>query len=363
MLLPSVLIGTLKHVGWVAPRLSAAFFARAGAEREVFLPFFYRWFDDRQWAQDQALRLMRATVTHERIPPPSVFHAPFTGRYGPYFRVYRRDLSDARRVQEHGKALARECAFFGRVRQEFGVGGRILYILHLGLRAGRTVREALRATLEAIRPAVDAASRAGVVLALENVADRSGEEGFVGARLPEISQALGELGAGAERGSPIGWTFDIAHALLAYRGDAEAIASDLQDLLPTLVHLHVNAPRFYPSEAPWADRHEAPHEGFRPLWDLLRLALGSPSFQEFRTVTYEVNWAAPWLNPLVGGSPLPDVIRGYHLVERVVAEELARVDERHGAPYTVGTPALSPSPLRTAGLSAAPPVQEFPPSS
>lgn len=345
LLLTSFLVGVLKHAGPVcSPRKAAAFLGSAGRQREVFLPFFYRWFDDRQWAQDQALRLIQASIAREGIRFPRVFHAPFTGRYGLPVRSYHRDLAEARRMNEYGRALQRECAFLGRLRRELGSKARILYILHLGRRRGRSATEALAAAVSAIRPAVEAAREAGVVLALENVADRSGDPEPVGSRLTEIEDALGALGGGERAESPVGWTFDIAHALLGYRGDTEAITADLRRMLPSLVHLHVNAPRLYPSEEPWADRHEAPTEGFRPLWDLFRLGLSGQRFSEFQTVTYEVSWAAPVLNPLIGGSPLDAVVRGYGLVERVASEVLASLDTAPIVPQALAESSTS-SPL------------------
>lgn len=333
ILLTSFLAGSLKWAGPLcAPRAAAAFLERAGREREVFLPFFYRWFDERQWAQDQALRLMRVAEAHERIVPPRVFHAPFAGRYGPFTRAQYRDLADPDRLRDHQEALRRECAFFGRVRAEFGIVGPLLYILHLGRRRGRGPSETLATALEAIRPAVEVAHEHGVILSIENVADRPGDAEYAGGRLTEIQDALGHLGG--ER-APVGWTFDVSHALLAYRGDVAAVLRDLGPLLPSLVHIHINAPRFYPSEISWGDRHEAPTEGFRPLWDLFGAALMSPRFREFRTVTYEVNWAAPFLNPLVGGSPLAAVARGYDLVRRVAAGALGTLDAEAPVPYTL----------------------------
>lgn len=335
MLLPSFLVGQLKHAGPLfAPRAAVTFLESAGRRREVFLPFFYRWFDEQEWAQDQALRLIEASVAREHIEPPQVFHAPYPGRYG-MLRGHYRNLADARRTAEQAVHLQRECRFLGRMRRALGIRGRILYILHLGLRRGRPVSEAVAVAVSAIRPAVAVAAAEGIVLAIENVADRSGDQESLGSRLPEIEEALQRLAEGSVD-APVGWTFDISHALLGYRGDASAIAADLRRMLPLLVHLHVNAPRFYPSEQPWADRHEAPTEGFRPLWDLFRIALGSARFREFRTVTYEVNWAASFLNPLIGGSPLDAVVRGYRFVERVAADVLAGLDTAPTVPHPVG---------------------------
>lgn len=347
--LTSYLAGLLKYAGPVcAPRAAAAFLQRAGRDREVFLPFFYRWFDDRQWAQDQALRLIRTSVVHDGMTPPRVFHAPFPGRrHGLVSRSYYRDLADPATVHENQAALQRECAFFGRVRREFDMQKPVLYILHLGWRAGRRASEALNVALSVLRPAVAVAAEHGVILALENVADRSRDQEHVGARLAEVEDALGILNEGYGSVAPVAWTFDLAHALLAYRGDSEAIAADLKRMLPWLVHLHINAPRFYPSEQTWADRHEAPTEGFRPLWDLFRLALTSARFHGFCGVTYEVNWAAPVLNPLVGGSPLPAVVRGYELVRSAAAEVLGTLDAAVVAPYplprAVAVPAEVPA--------------------
>lgn len=349
ILLTSYLAGLLKYAGPVfAPRAAAEFLAVAGADREVFLPFFYRWFDEHQWAQEQALRLMKASLAQDRFHPPHVFHAPFAGRRL-WSRSYYRDVADPNRLQENQEAFQRECVFLGSVRREFGIREQMLYILHLGRRQGRRASEALRVSLEAVRPALEVARSHGVVLALENVADRSGSEEHVGARLPELEDALGMLSDGAGPDAPIGWTFDASHALLAYRGDAEAISRDLQRLLPSLVHIHMNAPRFYPSEHPWADRHEAPTEGFRPLWDLFHLALTSTRFRAFGGITYEVNWAAPFLNPLLGGSNLASVVQGYALVRRVVAEAYGALDEYAAAPYTTLRDAEVNAPAVAAG--------------
>lgn len=346
LLLTSYLAGLLKYAGPIcAPRAAAEFLASAGADREVFLPFFYRWFDGHRWAQEQALRLMKASLAQDRFHPPQVFHAPFAGRR--LSRSYYRDVADPKRLHDNQEALRRECAFLGSVRREFGLRGPMLYILHLGRREGRRPSEALRISLEAVRPALDVARAQGVVLALENVADRSGSEEHVGARLSELEDALGMLSEGAGVNAPLGWTFDLSHALLAYRGDAETIARDLQKLLPTLVHIHMNAPRFYPSEQPWADRHEAPTEGFRPLWDLFRLALTSQRFRAFGGITYEVNWAAPFLNPLFGGSDLESVVQGYALVRRAATGAFRVLDENLADPYT--TPRTTET--QTPGLS------------
>ncbi len=337
ILLTSFLVGLLKRAGpFFAPKASRQFLVEAGSKREVFLPFFYRWFDERPWAQDRALRLLAASFRHDSASPPRAFHAPYASRRGPYGRGFYRDLADGRRMRHHQDVLRRECAFLGRLRRAFGISRRMLYIVHLGRRNGRSPAEALGVSLEVLKGVLEHAYEAGVVLALENVADRSGDEDPVGARLTEVEDALGTLGSRSTDKTPaVGWTFDISHALLAYRGDHERISQDLRRMLPLLVHLHVNAPRFYPSEEPWADRHEAPTEGFPPLWNLFRLACSSARFREFRNVTYEVNWAIPLLNPLLGGSRLPAVVNGYRLVTKAAEDALARFDPQQSSPYAL----------------------------
>lgn len=357
LLLTSFLAGMLRRLGpLVAPSVAARFLRSAGKEREVFLPFVYRWFDERERVQEHALRYLRAFVLREGIMPPRVFHAPFTGRAWVPFRWYLRNLSDPRRQSDHARALQRECRFLGRVRQEFGINSRLLYILHLGRRNGQSANEALRVAVETIRPSVETAAEAGVVLALENVADRSADELSVGARLSEMGEALTRLGDAFRPEAPIGLTFDVSHALLAYRGDAAVIAKELMGLLPTIVNLHINAPRFYPSEQPWADRHEAPTAGFPPLWELFRVALRAPRLREFRAITYEVNWAAPLLNSIVGGSPLPAIIHGYELVRTNAAKALAALDDEVAVPYisTVVRPEVPSTPNSRPGADSQP---------
>lgn len=328
VLVTSLLAGWLKHAGPLfAPRVASAFLRREGREREVFLPFFYQWFDERQWAQDNALRLLRVAVDREGLVPPRVFHAPFIGNRG-YPLGYRRNLADPARLAVNARMLRRECAFLGRVRAEFGVMAPLVYVIHLGQRAGTSVAEAIRTAVEALRPSLEIARAAGVILAIENVADRLRDQTHAGSRLTEVEDALGALGGGEQPEAPVGWTFDLAHALLSHGGDADDVSRHATRMLPALVHLHVNAPRLHLTERDWADRHEAPTEDDGVLWELFRLACGAPRFQRIRTVTYEVNWGLHGLRWLCGGSPLRDVIRGYALVRDAASRAFQQLDER-----------------------------------
>ncbi|TSC71891.1 MAG: Vitamin-B12 dependent methionine synthase, partial [Parcubacteria group bacterium Gr01-1014_38] len=192
--------------------------------------------------------------------------------------------------------------------------------------------------------ALDVARDAGVVLAIENVADRLGDTEHVGGTLDEVEDALGALGA-ADPEAPVGWTFDISHALLTHHGDANVVKAAVPALLPSLVHLHINAPHLNVRDRGWGDRHEAPTEDDRDVWDLLRLACTSSRFRTFRTVTYEVNWAVPGLHWMLGGSPLHEVIRGFELVRQVAARALGGLDEKEPLPYAADAPQPAPSTL------------------
>lgn len=338
LLLTSFLVGELKYLGPLcSPRgLARDFLRSAGRTREVFLPFFYRWFDGRTWVQDHALRLLLRSIAREGLAPPRVFHAPFAGRHGPYSRGHYRDLTDPRRLREHQAALQQECRFLGRLRREAGIQERMTYVLHLGRRHERTVQEALEVAIAAVEPAVAVAHEEGVVLALENIGEQTGDDESVGNRLMDIEGALNRLGRG-QSNAPVGWTFDISHALLVYRREPEALFTDLQCLLPSLVHIHINAPRWVPENLVWADRHQAPADSDRAVWELFRVALGSRRFREFRSITYEVNWAAPALNPLIGGSPLRAVVQGHERVARIATETLGRLDEAPDRRYAVAS--------------------------
>ncbi len=328
MLVTSFLVSWLKRAGpWVAPRASAAFLEGPGKQREVFLPFFYRWFDRRPWAADHAIRLLRATQRRDHSGAPRAFHAPFPGRR---YRVlvpagYARDLAEAGKSRAHAEELRRECAFLGKVRREFGVPGPMLYVVHLGLTGGQSRRDALSAATETIRMSLEAAHHAGVVFALENVADRL-EDDQLGSALDEVGGVLQDLGAFQRDPAPVGFAFDIAHALLAHHLDAERVSAGLERLLPALVHLHVNAPRRdAAARGEWADRHEAPTAEPESFWELFRSALRAPRFQQFRTVTYEVNWRLPVTGGIFGGSTLPEIQRGYEIIQERTREALAGV--------------------------------------
>lgn len=331
ILITSFLVSWLKRAGpWVAPRASAAFLEGPGKHREVFLPFFYRWFDHRPWAADHAVRLLRATQRRDRSSAPRAFHAPFPGRR---YRTlvpagYTRDLAEAGTSRAHAEELRRECAFLGKVRREFGVPGPMLYVVHLGLTGGQSRRDALTAATETIRLSLEAAHAAGVVFALENVADRLADD-QLGAALDEVGGVLSDLGAFHRDPAPVGFAFDITHALLAHDLDAGRVSAALEPLLPALVHLHVNAPRRdAAARGEWADRHEAPINEPDSFWELFRRAARAPRFQGFRTITYEVNWLLPGTGKIFGGSTLPDIARGYELLQEKTREAFAAVSTK-----------------------------------
>lgn len=337
VLFPSFLVGTLKAFGpLLAPRLARQFLDTHGKMREVFLPFFYQWLDEHPRAQEQALRLIRVQMERERLPAPRVFHAPYLGRRFTPFR-YWRNLADPQYLRQHVTTLQRECRFLGRLRQEFGISQRILYVIHLGLRGRQGAADALRTSIAALQPSLDAAREAGVILAIENIGDRFGDTDHVGGTLDEVEDALGALGA-AEPDAPVGWTFDLSHALLTYRGDVSAVKTAASSLLPFLVHLHVNAPRLNVRDNGWGDRHEAPVENDPHVWDLLRLACTSSRFRQFRTMTYEVNWAVTPLKSLLGGSSLPKVMHGLDLVRQIASRALDGLDEKEPVPYAADAP-------------------------
>lgn len=345
ILLPSLLIGTLKFLGpALAPRLAAHFLETKGKQREVFLPFFYHWLDARPRAQENALRLVRAQMEREQLPAPRVFHGPYLARRFIPFR-YWRDLASPRHLRSHIAMLQRECRLLGRLRKEFGIAERILYVIHLGRRGDQRAGDAVRTAVAALKPSLEECLESGVVLAIENVTDRFGGTEFAGRTLSELEDALGALGGGTSPDAPVGCTFDITHALLAYRGDVKGIKAALAPLLPSLVHLHVNAPYRGPGKERWGDRHEAPTESDQDVWDLLRFAATSARFREFCTVTYEVLWTTAALRPFFGGSRLPEVIHGYDLVREVATQALGGLDEKESLPYTADAPKPTSDPL------------------
>lgn len=338
LLLPSFLVGTLKTLGPLfATRLARQFANEYGKEREAFLPFVYDWRDERPGAQEVALKRLRDRRDHEHIPVSRVFHAPYLAkRFAP--ARYWRNLADPRTLRSHSDALQRECRFLGRLRKEFGIAERIIYVVHLGFRGDRRVEDVIRTVVAALEPTLPVAQEAGVILAIENVAERFGGLEYVGGTLAEIEDAIGMLGGGERADAPVGWTWDFTHALLAYRGDVPAVKRAAAPLLPALVHLHINAPHRHKGNDRWGDRHEAPTEDDQDVWELLRLACASRRFQDFRTITYEVLWATALFRPLIGGSHLDAVIHGHQLVRTVAAQALGGLGAKESLPYTADAP-------------------------
>lgn len=368
VLLTSFLVNALRYGGaTVFNRRARAFLAHMGRHREFFLPFVYRWRDPRPAAQATALRSLHSLVERDNLAPPRVFHAPFAGRFGARARDWYRNLTDADSIDEHREALRRECRWLGLVRRDFGLPGRILYVLHLGRRHGRSVAEASAVARAVLEPAVECAHDAGVVLALENVAAHANGREHLGARLSEIGDLLSKLGD--RPGGPLGWTFDLAHAMLAYPDNPSALQADAQSLLPALIHIHINAPRWPPEGLAWADRHEAPHADVPLLWDLFRTALQGPQYQEFRTVTYEVNWRVPFLARVFGGSSVGAIIRGYQLIQEAVAEAEnrlvtpgtdveSRLEDRRLSPLPAMVPLAQRTPVAAPSASGREVIEE-----
>lgn len=352
VLVPSFLTSWLRRLGPVlAPRASAAFLEGPGRYREVFLPFFYRWSPKRAWVADHALRVLRLWMHWEGFLPPRVFHAPFSGRYGRVVTpTYYRDLADPRLAPAHIRELKEECAFLGAVRRAFGISGPMLYVVHLGLRRGRSGRESLRVATAALAAVLDAAQDAGVILGIENVADQAGDL-QLGCRLEEIGEALTELRGGAVPGAPFGWVFDISHALIGHHLRWEEVQRAVQLLLPSLVHLHVNGIDWEVARRGGrADYHYAPAAEDEVTWTLLREALRAPRLHELGAVTYEVSWRVPFASLLFGGSRLRDIVRGYALLQEEILCAGHILDNPLSQPYALGRPvAVAIAPGQKAG--------------
>ncbi|TSC64593.1 MAG: hypothetical protein G01um1014106_55 [Parcubacteria group bacterium Gr01-1014_106] len=343
--LPSFFVGTLQWLGPVfAPGRARRFAREHGKAREVFLPFVYNWSNERMDAQTRALARIRRRMDREQLPPPRVFHAPYLARSWAPSR-FSRNLADPRALRSNTAALQRECQFLGQLRAEFGIDEPILYILHLGCHGHQSANDSVRTAAASLTPSVDIAREAGVILALENTAERFGGLELVGGTLAEIEDAIGMLGGGEQMDAPVGWTWDFTHALLAYRGDVAAVKRAAASLLPSLVHLHVNAPHRHDGKERWGDRHEAPTEQDEDVWHLLRLACTSRRFRESRTMTYEVLWANALLRPLIGGSDIDTVTRGFDLMCRIATQALSGLDEEKSLPYTADAPRPAPSTL------------------
>lgn len=333
--IPSFLAAFLRTVGVFYRRREAREFLKiVGKHIEVFLPF-YNWFDEQGGIRRIALQQFHFLRKFYGMEDLRVVHAGYAGQGFLLSRFYMNPADP--RSQRHVVArIKQEMRLLARLRQELALQNPLLYVLHCGQRErGTGWRESFQATVATVRAVLEDALAAGVCVSVENIYSRPNAE-QIGTTLTDIGELLTKVGsAWVERGV-LGWTFDPAHALIAYSGNYDAIERDLAPVVSACVHLHVNHPWTSRNRAgeifsAWGrgdDYHSAPvgipHR--TRYWALLAETIQRSRIPAWRTLTYEVNWSVPLLKSVFGGSPLRDVRIGYEALERFCNHPTERLD-------------------------------------
>jgi len=291
---------------------------------EIFLPF-YKWFDTKKEVRQEIIGEFGKVLEEYGMSGLRSFHAGYSGQGFLLTRFYM-NPSDPRLVKENIERLTREIKLIGRLREEFQVSHPIIFVLHCGRREkGIGREESIFACVSVLKAVLKVAEDAGVCLSIENVFSEPGQEeiGTIFSGLKGIIQDTGQ--EWVEKGV-LGCTLDPAHALLTYSGNYDAIEKDLAEILPFLIHIHVNHPRTAVNRAgkiftEWSagnDDHTAPVKipDRGRYWSFLGRVIQGSKISKWRMLTYEVNWAVPILRVMFGGSNIDDVRIGWQALER-----------------------------------------------
>lgn len=300
------------------------FLQYAAKDVEIFLPF-YKWFDVKKEVRSEIVNEFRKVLREYGMSDLRSFHAGYSGQGFLLTRFYM-NPSDPRMVKENTDRLKREIGLIGKLRQEFHIDHPIIFVLHCGRKEkGIGREESILACISVLKAVLKEAEDHGVCLSVENVFSEPGQEeiGTVFSGLRRIIQDIGQ--EWVEKGV-LGCTLDPAHALLTYSGNYDAIEKDLVEILPFLVHIHVNHPRTAVNRAgkiftEWSagnDDHTAPVKipERNRYWSFLGKAIQGSKISKWRTLTYEVNWAVPIFRVMFGGSNIDEVRIGWQALDR-----------------------------------------------
>lgn len=335
MSITSFLAVFLRLVGTVYERAAArAFLQQAGKHVEIFLPL-YNWFDRRGNIRPRALQqfhLLRKMYGMEDLRS---VHAGYAGQ-GFLLTRFFMNPADPRTQRATVQRIKSELRLLGLLRTELSISHPLLYVVHPGRREkGLGWRESFQSAVATVRAVLDDALAAGVCVSVENIYSQAGTEG-IGVTFEDMNLLLTQIGKEWIERGVLGWTFDPSHALLAYSGNYDAIERDLGPLLPSCIHLHLNHPWTKKDRAgeilsEWG-RGDDYHASIVRIpqrtryWTLLKRAIKGSRVPQWKTITYEVNWAAPFLAPLFGGSPLAEVRAGYDALLRFCNSETEAFD-------------------------------------
>lgn len=310
------------------------FSKQAGKNVEIFLPFF-NWFNAKSEIRQEVVEEFKQTLKRYGMADLRSFHGGYAGQ-GFLLSRFFMNPGDPRILKKNIQNMRREIKLLGVLRQIFKINHPLIYVLHCGRKEkGIGREESIQATVSSIKAVMEDAFSAGVCISLENTYSHPGEE-EIGTFLGGLRDVIAQIGTEwIERGT-LGCTFDPAHALLTYSGNYDALEKDLKELLPWFVHIHVNHPRTAKNKtgelfSEWSlgdDNHNAPvkipHR--TRYWSLLGKVIKDSKISQWRTITYEVNWAVPMLQTIFGGSPLNEVKVGWQALDRFCNHPTERFD-------------------------------------
>lgn len=325
-----------------------AFLRDTGGNVEIFLPF-YNWHGKNGTIRPTAFSMFRFFRQLYGAKGLRVMHAGYADqKFLTFKKRFFLNIADPRSREENVRRLRSELAVIKKLRHKYSIATPVLYVLHFGrVEKGISRSVAHETVVSVVRDIMPDAQKSGVCITTENVYSMSGYE-HVGVLLPQVGDILHRIGTEWVDRGVLGWTFDLAHALLAYQGNYNAIERDLLPILPLCVHVHVNHPRTIRSRSgkalsKWGrgdDYHVAPviiprRELF---WNLLRSTIVKSRIPQWKTLTYEVGLEVPVLHSLTGGSSFREVRLGYsalnrfcnHQEEAFDVDAICRYLDRHG---------------------------------
>lgn len=333
----SFLARFLRVVGFFVDHKKATELSRlTGKNVEIFLPFF-NWFNVKSEIRQDVVKEFKETLTGYGMTDLRSFHAAYAGQ-GFLLSRFFMNPGDPRILKQNIRNMRREIKLLDVLRQTFKIDHPLIYVLHCGRKEkGIGKGESIQATVSSIKAVMEDAYSVGVCISLENTYSHPGEE-EIGTFFGGLKDVLTQIGPEWIERGVLGCTLDPAHALLTYSGNYDALEKDLADLLPWFVHIHVNHPRTARNKtgelfSEWSlgdDNHNAPVKipNRTRYWSLLGKVITSSKIAQWRTITYEVNWAVPVLQTIFGGSPLREVKVGWEALERFCNHPTERFDVR-----------------------------------
>lgn len=318
----------VRNVGFFYSRAEAKSFLRlAGSNLELFVPFF-KWFDQKGRIRKIAMNDFYKFLKGFSMTDVRSVHAGYSGQ-GFLLPRFFMNPADPRTQKQTANRVCREMELLGEIKKELKIEHPILYVLHAGRIEKGISREKSKQTLvEVVKSVMEAAQKSGVSVSIENIFSCT-KENNLGTALGEVGDILRGIGKEWTQNGTLGWTFDLAHALIAYDGDYDAIERDIKDVLPFCNLVHVNHPKLLKTgKNKWDDHHSAPVKipNRARYWNLVKSVILGSKISSFFSVTYEVNWAVPGLEFIFGGSRLSEASLGLKALDHFCNDPQEKFD-------------------------------------